>query len=191
VRSGGTFPNVGLVNEPIPYECVLFDTGPGAQTPCNPANDLASVPGSRGNTDCVPTGSFNACGRIVYVPTSNDCAAGGTCDNLGKASQCTTNGFCVTGGLPLPLQAQLSNGTASASDDDILFGWYDNPAVCPSPAGTVCTLPAAVFTAPIGPIGLRVNASGLSVALECNQAADADPNAVTQPDSALISFPID
>jgi hypothetical protein len=47
-----------------------------------------------------------------------------------------------------------------------------------------------VFTQPTGPIGLRVNASGLSVALECNQAADADPNAAKQPDSALISFTI-
>jgi hypothetical protein len=188
VRSGGTFPNVGLVNEPIPYECALSDTGPGAQVACNPANDLASVPGSRGNTGCTPTGTFNPCGRFVYVPTSNVEA---TCDALGaaKAAQFDTNGFCVTGGLPLPLQAQASAGTAGASGP-ILFGWFDNPSVCPFPAGSLCTLPAAVFTAAIGPIGLKVNASGLSVALECNQASDQDPNAIKSPDSDLIPFPI-
>jgi hypothetical protein len=196
VRSGGTFPNVELVNEPIPYECVLFDTGPGAQTPCSPANDVAVVPGSRGNTGCQPQGSFNACGRIVYVPISNVEA---TCDGLGtaKAAQFDTNGFCVTGGLPLALEAQASTGTAAVSGQ-ILFGWYDSATVCPpnipNQGTTTCTLPAAVFTAATGPLGLRVNASGLSVALECNQAADGDPsdaeNPVSQPNSALIPFDI-
>jgi hypothetical protein len=200
VRSGGTFPNVGLVNEPIPYECLFSDTGPGVQVACNPANDLASVPGSRGNTDCVPTGSFNPCGRVVYVPISTDCTVGGVCDGLGKGSdadgpggvdgtgQCL-NGFCVTAGLPLPLAAQASSGTAGASGQ-ILFGWSDNPSICPFPAGSLCTLPPAVFTAAIGPIGLKVNASGLSVALECNQASDQDPNAIKSADSALLPFNI-
>jgi hypothetical protein len=189
VRSGGTFPNVTLINHPIPYECELADTGSGVQQACDPVNDLASVPGSRGNSDCVPTGSFNPCARIVYVPISNDCAAGGVCDSLGKSSQCTLNGFCVTGGLALPLQAQASSGTAGASGQ-ILFGWYDDPAVCPPPAGSLCTLPPAVFTNPTGPLGVRVNAGGLSLALECNQASDADPNAAKSPDSALIPFNI-
>jgi hypothetical protein len=201
VRSGGTFPNVGLVNEPVPYECLLADTGPGAQVPCNPANDAASVPGSRYNTDCgAPAIPQNGCGRIVYVPVSSDCSVGGVCDGLGKGpgtSQCDTNGFCVTGGLPLPLQAQASNGTAGASGQ-ILFGWFDSPTVCPpnfpNQGTTTCSLPAAVFTNPIGPIGLKVNASGLSVALECNQAADGDPTdaevPVSQPNSALIPFNI-
>jgi hypothetical protein len=113
---------------------------------------------------------------------------------LGKAAQWDLNGFCVTGGLPLPLLAQASSGTAGASGQ-ILFGWYDSPTVCNPNGTTTCTLPNAVFTSPTGPLGLRVNASGLSVALECNQAADADPSdaedPVSQPDSALIAFDID
>jgi hypothetical protein len=202
VRSGGTFPNVTLTNVPIPYECELADTGPGAQQACNPANDLASVPGSRGNSDCVPTGDLNPCGRLVPVPISSNCAPGGVCDTLGKLLQCSLNGFCVTGALPIPLQQQASIGTAGATGQ-ILFGWYDDPAVCPFPGGSACALPPAVFSSGscavggdlsclnTGPLGLRVSASGLSVALECNQAADDGlGGAVKQPDSALIPFNI-
>jgi hypothetical protein len=186
VRSGGTFPNVVLgPDAALPYVCRY-----GANT-CDPANDLASVPGSRANSDCVPTGNFNPCERVVSVPISTDCAAGGLCDTLGKLdTQCALNGFCVTGGLPLDLEPQSSTGTAGASGD-ILFGWYDSPTVCPPTPGSLCSLPAAVFTQPAGPLGLRVNASGLSVALECNQAADDGADgAATQPDSALIPFAI-
>ena len=101
VRSGGTFPNVVLGPDPsLTYTCIYSG---GA---CNPAQDLASVPGSRGNSGCVPTGAFNPCGRIVNVPVSSDCSVGGVCDTLGKnATQCLLNGFCVTGGLPLPLSS--------------------------------------------------------------------------------------
>jgi hypothetical protein len=41
------------------------------------------------------------------------------------------------------------------------------------------------------PIGIRVNAAGLAVALDCNQAADDGADgAEKQPDSALIPFNI-
>jgi hypothetical protein len=201
VRSGGTFPNVNLQVDPaaLTGACDLESDGdpffslsaPGTVL-CNTANNAAN--GS--NPACVPTGAFNQCRPRVAVPISSDCAAGGQCDTLGKSAQCTLNGFCVTGGLPLPLSAQASSGTAAASGQ-ILFGWYDSPTVCPpnfpNQGTTTCTIPAAVFTNPAGPLGLRVNASGLSVALECNQAADAGTTTevpVSQPNSALIPFPI-
>ncbi len=200
VRSGGTFPNVVLGPDPaLVYTC-LYSGGT-----CDPANDLSSIPGSRGNSGCIPTGAFNPCGRIVNVPISSDCSSGGVCDTLGKnASQCLLNGFCVTGGLPLQLSSGAISGTAAASGN-ILFGWYDDAAVCPFPAGSLCTLPAAVFvsgTCAAGgdlsclntaPMGFRVNVSGLSVALQCNQAVDggtATTSAVTSADSDLISFSI-
>ncbi len=200
VRSGGTFPNVTLLPDPaLAYTCI-YSGGT-----CDPANDLASVPGSRGNNDCIPKGAFNPCGRLVTVPTSTDCSVGGVCDLKGKnATQCLLNGFCVTGGLPLQLSSASSSGTADASGN-ILFGWYDDAAICPFPAGSLCTLPAAVFASGLcaaggdlsclhtAPMGLRVNASGLSVALQCNQAVDggtATTTAVTAADSDLISFPI-
>jgi hypothetical protein len=107
----------------------------------------------------------------------------------------------VTGDLPLPLATVASSGTADASGE-ILFGWWDDTAECPFPDGSLCTLPAAVYSSGAcaaggdlsclntGELGIRVNASGLSVALECNQAAESGDDAAKQPDSALIAFPI-
>ena len=102
IRTGGTLAStVTLTNGPLPTTCLIG----GAS--CNPANDGASVPGSQPNTDCVPVGTFNPCQALVRLPTSSDCTVGGVCDTLGKnASQCLLNGFCVTGGLPLPLADQ-------------------------------------------------------------------------------------
>jgi hypothetical protein len=194
---------------PIPYECVLDDSGPGAQTPCDPANDVASVPGVRGNTDCVPTGSFNPCGRIVQVPTSSDCAPAGVCDTLGKLSQCVANGFCATAGLPLPLDDVI--GAAYTAGDGVtpgqttaLFGWADNPAPATAvgaPAidgdGTWNMLQPS-YTGVAGEVGLAVNAGGLAVQLECVMGVDSGgPDGVgvpddgsPTPDSALLAFPV-
>lgn len=193
LRAGGTGPDVTLGSEPIAYTCAQ---GGGA---CDPLNDLASVPGSRGNTDCAPLGSFNACGRFVPVPTSFDCAPGGVCAGLGKlASQCVLNGFCVTGGLPLPLAGTSETYTVDASGE-MRFGWDDASTGATVAGDGTWTLPAAVFTAPVGPNGLRVNADGLSVALECTMAVSSnDPiygvgvpgKSSPTPDSLLLSFPI-
>jgi hypothetical protein len=199
VRSGGTFPNVPLTADPstLTGSCDLMSDGSAIDSLsnplvvlCNPANNNAN--GS--NAACIPTGAFNQCRYRTEVPTTTNQT---TCTNLGKASQWNLNGFCVTGDLALPLSAQASSGTAGASGQ-ILFGWYDSATVCPpnfpNQGTTTCTLPAAVFSSPAAPLGIRVNASGLSVALQCNQAVDATPTGtetpVSQPDSALIPFPI-
>ncbi|HSN70547.1 MAG TPA: hypothetical protein VLT59_03520 [Steroidobacteraceae bacterium] len=193
LRAGGTGPDVPLTNEAIAYTCA--EDG----APCDPANDQASVPGSQPNTHCVPTGSFNPCGRFVAVPTSTDCTAGGVCDGLGKlGSQCNVNGFCVTGDLPLPLEATTGSYSVNASGQ-MRFGWDDASTGATLDVDGTWALPAAVFTAPTGPNGLRVNAEGLSVALECTMAVSSnDPvhgvgvagKASPTPDELLVSFPI-
>jgi len=188
VRSGAVGGDVTLGPEPLPYVCAL------APTPCDPANDVASVPGNRGNTDCVPTGFFNACGRFVSVPTTTDEAE---CAALDKTGQWTSNGFCVTGGLPLPLDAASGTYLAEASGS-VLFGWDDASTGATLNSDGTWALPGAVFTDPTGPNGIRVNASGLSVALECTMGVDAGgPDGVgvpdessPTPDSLLISFDI-
>ena len=52
------------------------------------------------------------------------------------------------------------------------FGWDDASTGATVAGDGTWTLPAAVFTAPVGPNGLRVNADGLSVALECTMAVE-------------------
>ena len=199
VRAGATGPDVVLTNAPLPYECLV------GKTRCDPANDLPSIPGNRGNTDCQPEGDFNVCARFVTVPTSSDCDEGGVCEALlktGPGSQCEANKFCVTGELTLPLETKLATYTASTAGR-VRFGWDD--------AGTGATiqvggpndgtwiLPAAVYVAPTGPNGLRVGAASLSVALECTMGVDSQgPDGVGSfdflssptPNSALLSFPI-
>ena len=62
VRSGATGDDVILTVDPdlYEYQCVL------SRVECDPAKDLPSVPGSRGNPDCdEPEGPTNPCGRSV------------------------------------------------------------------------------------------------------------------------------
>lgn len=193
LRSGGSGADVALVSETIAYECVQ------SAAPCDPINDSPSVPGSRENSDCLPLGAFNACGRLVTVPISSDCAPGGVCDGLGKlASQCALNNFCVTGGLPLPLTASTGTYSVDASGE-MRFGWDDVTTGATVNGDGTWALPAAVFTGPTGPNALRVNAQGLSVALECTMGvASDDPvhgvgvvgQSSPTPDALLLSFPI-
>ena len=180
IRTGGTFAStVGLTNAPLPTTCLIDGSA------CNPANDGASVPGSQPNTDCVPVGAFNPCQALVAIPTSTDCAPGGVCDGLGKlTSQCATNGFCVTGGLPLPLASQTASFTADASGI-VNFGFADQGTGATVNADGTYALPAAVFTGPTQLNEIKVNASGLSVALVCTMAVDAGgPDGVGVPDQA-------
>jgi len=191
IRTGGTMTPVVLTNAPLTTTCLI------TMTACNPANDGASVPGSQPNTDCVPTGTFNPCQALVSIPTSDDCAVGGVCAGLGKAGQCATNNFCVTGGLPLPLASQNTTFTPAASGT-VLFGYDDTTTGATIAVNGTYILPAAVFTQPQTPNEIKVNASGLSVALRCTMAVDSGgPNGVGVPDAAsptpdslLIDFPI-
>ena len=198
--NGATGANVVLTaGASIPYTCGL------APTACDPANNTVSVPGQIPNTDCVPTGFFNPCNQVVQVPTSDDCAAGGTCETLGKASQCASNGFCVTGGLPIDLDSASGSYTAGASGSTALFGWFDDPADQSAGVGTPAVdgdgtwnMQQPQFTGTAGPVGLAVNAGGLSVQLECVMGVDSGgPDGVAvpddgspTPDTAMLSFDI-
>jgi hypothetical protein len=172
VRSGATGDDVTLTSELSTYECLF------SSTECDPANDLPGVPGDVGNTDCEPEADTNPCGRSVLLPTSTDCDSGGVCSELrktGPESQCSDNGFCITGDLRLQLERDLGEYRAD-SQGNVLFGWADE-----STGATIEVMPK--FEDPTGPIGLRVGVGPVLVALECVMGAST-------PDSALISFPI-
>ena len=165
--------------------------------------------------------------NLATLPNSTDCTPGGVCDNLGKlASQCTPNGFCITGDLVIEFAESAPTTYTAAASGSVLFGWADQGVpgltLCPA-AAPACQaafmpdgcydLPTAVFAAPTAPIGIRVNASGLFVPIQCAGGTaggicasgegcivDADcataPCTITTdvicptPDSGLISCPI-
>jgi hypothetical protein len=163
VRSGATGDDVILSVEEVPYRC---DEDRAA---CDPANDLPSVPGARGNTDCIPENDFNPCGRFIRLPTSSDCEL---CASLGKSGQCSNNGFCITGDLRLDLERESREYTAD-SQGNVLFGWAEGAAIEEMP----------VFEDPIGPVGFRLGVGAVPVALECVMPLETPP-------SALIALPI-
>ncbi len=204
---GATGPNVPLPALLPSPECLLDDAGPGIQQPCDPANDVPSIAGVRGNTDCIATGSFNPCGPIVELPLSYDCAPGGVCDSLGKASQCAANGFCVNGSLFLDLQPAVETYTAgdgvTPGQTEALFGWYDTPADATQFIGTppldvdgTYNVQQPIYTGVSGPIGFAVNAGGLAIQLDCVQGFVEPPvpplpqDASPSPDALLRSFPV-
>jgi hypothetical protein len=197
VRSGATGADVTLTTAPIPTVCLIPF---GAS--CDPANDAPSVPGSRPNSDCIPTGTFNPCMANLPLPTSTDCSPGGTCDLLGKGmyatggyAQCALNGFCITGPLLLPLAAQVASYTPDGSGT-VFFGWDDTATGASLNGDGTWALPPSAFTDPTGPNGTRVNMQGLSLGLECTMAVDSGgPMGVGVPDassptpnSALMAF---
>jgi hypothetical protein len=197
LRSGGAGAAVTLGLDAVPYVCRA-----DLVTSCDPANDdSVGAPGNRGNSDCVPTPTdpTNPCGRFLSVPTSFNCLDGGTCDMAGKMTQCVDNGFCVSGPLPLPLAAVSGASYTADPAGTMLFGWDDvTTGATLNPDGTYA-LPPAVFLDPIGANGIRVNLGGLSAAIECTMAVDAnDPvhgvgvpgEASPSPDAVLLGFPI-
>jgi hypothetical protein len=160
-RAGATMDDVTLTNRPIPYSCTL-DRNIG----CDPAKDAASIPGKRPNSDCTPMGTFNPCGRFVDLPISDDCGPGGVCETVGALHQCETNGFCISDQLRIPLEEQEVEVTPHSAGAYFVLGWHEFPNRGAYPDGTYI-LPTAVFTEPTGPVSFRVNAAGLSIALEC------------------------
>lgn len=190
-RSGATGDPVTLVDDSdAPFACAI------GRTACDPANDDASIPGARANSDCTPSGVFNPCLQFTAIPTSSDCSE---CDALGdpKSMQCANNGFCVTGPLPVDLEAKTTTYTA-ASSGEVLLGWDDqNTGATENPDGTY-ELPPVAFIDPPTPNGVRVFAI-LQAAVQCTMAVDSGgPNGVgipdqssPSPDTALLSLPIE
>jgi len=161
-RSGATGDAVVLKAEPIdPFTCSIdpLET-------CDPANDT----GDGGNTDCTPVFKANPCLAFLPLPTTDVEAE---CDALGepKITQFADNGYCITGPLALPLEAQEATYTAAASGD-MLFGWDDINTGATLKDDGAYSLPPAIFIDPPEPNGLRVVAI-LQVALQCTMGVDS------------------
>ena len=182
IRSGASGSDVTLVSQSIPYTCAL-----GNSIPCDPANDLAGIAGHRGNTDCTPIGSWNTCGRFVDLPTSSDCDTEGVCSIVDdwrniKQTQCTNNGFCVTGRLGLQLEEQATTYLPYRKGK-VTLGWDDKNTGATvqlgGPNDGTWILPAPVYSNPPGPNGLRLifsnSMSGQNedVAFECTMGVDS------------------
>jgi hypothetical protein len=180
------------------------------QTACDVANNVNGIPfgfpGFAGNTDCVPTGNFNPCQRLVTVPTSTSAATCASLDPAGctvgtdctKTDQLNLNGFCVTGSLPIPLETVSGSFTAGASGQTMLFGWSDDPtATGTTVVGGVVTVPAPTFSGTLLADQLKVSAGGLAVAINCTMAVetgdpDTDPvTCGTTQDSLLAGSGVD
>jgi hypothetical protein len=200
VRSGAVGPDVLLTVEEIPHVCSVD------RTACDPTNDLPSVPGARGNSDCQPENQLNPCGRFVRLPISTDCAADGVCATVSKTgpgSQCELNGFCITGGARLPLEEASGQYMANA-EGDVLFGWADKSTgatvQASGPNEGTWILPEAIYEEPLGPNGVRITIGGIAAATECAMGVHSkgplgvdslDFLSSPTPDSALMSFPIE
>ena len=198
---------VTLIPDPE-YEYTCFIDG----SPCDPANDLPSVPGLRGNTDCEGESRLNPCGRFMFVPSSTDCAPEGDCDRLGKMHQCDLHGSCITGDLEIRLRQESAQYTAAA-EGDVLFGWAeegtgaeldqtggrnDGTWILPTLYDEDDPLGGEAYEKPAGPIGIRATFAGFPVALECTMGVSCvigvectQGLAKPTPDSELISFPIE
>jgi hypothetical protein len=207
VRSGATGEDVTLTVDPDLYEYQCERT----RTRCDPDNDVLGDPpdprGLRANIDCDPVTADNPCGRIIRVPISEDCEPSGVCADLGKAAQCGTNGFCITGGVRIPLEEKTGQYIADAEGGEVLFGWDDESTGATElqdpndPNDGTWILPPASYEEQTGPNGLRVRvtARGLTVALECTMGVNCagplgsgciDELSSPTPDSALIALPI-
>lgn len=198
--AGATGAPAVLTETPLPYQCALEDP-PGTRPPCDPANNLPGGPGLVGNTDCQPESEANPCGRFFPLPTSDDCAEGGVCWNVGRdvpgslcednefckeaaKTQCATNGFCITGALRVPMESAVQEYVAGSSDE-VLFGWHEPDR------GREWALLPPLFQVPIGPNALRFYVSSLPVAMECLLGMDkGDTEVGRTPDSELIAFEV-
>jgi len=138
-------------------------TGTGAECrprPCITSSDCAS---SQCRCDCSTCAALDNAG----------CRPGDPDVPCTKGDECRANGFCVTGDLVLPLASDSGTWTAGASGQDVLYGWFDNGGSPPTNANGTCSLPAASFPAPTAPIGVRVSAGGLFVAVQCLMCSDS------------------
>lgn len=204
VRSGATGPDVTLL---VDASALV----PGPTRFCQlPYDQVCTV-----DSDCLVPPCRPPV-NMVDIPVSTDCAPGGLCDGLGKAtgpdSQCGRNGFCVAGPLPLPLLTQSATYVADPSGGEVLWGWADQGVpglvLCPDaneprcvgsggtlPDGTYA-LPAGLPSDPAAPVGIRTNVDdGFLFAEQCamgTQSVDGGgapiPNVVEPtPDADLVA----
>ena len=174
IRSGATGPDVPLLAD-------LSSLVPGPTQLCNfpPTVRSARWTGTALAAICNPPVN------LATLPNSTDCSVGGVCDLLGKnATQCDPNGFCITGDLVIDFLESAPTTYTAAASGNVLFGWAEagvpGLTLCPAAAPDCQAafmpdgcydLPAAVFASPTAPIGIRVNASGLFVPIQCAQGS--------------------
>ena len=195
VRSGATGPDVELGADfsVLDNRCTLTGASCTGVTDPPSGGDCLQIPSVVNNcaqgfadvpvTEGIPLSAGGCTQPALGTPVPDcDCAGCENQDPVGcrpgdpdvpctKGDQCNTNGFCVAGDLKLELTANKGNYTAGASGDTILFGWYDG--LTPPVAPGLLSLPAAVFATPPSPLGVRVSAGGLFVALQCLMAVDS------------------
>jgi hypothetical protein len=112
----------------------------------------------------------------------------GRAEKQTRCSRCAPRDITIR----IPLEEQAVEVTTHAAGTYFVLGWHELPNRGLYPDGTYI-LPTAVFTAPTGPIGFRVNAAGLSIALECMLGGDngwtrLGPRVVR--DDLLLRYPI-
>jgi hypothetical protein len=196
VRSGATGADVVLAAD----TSSLQDLCQLTPTPCDPTQDNSDgsnpgcIPVGTFNlcqtgfaTIPIINGTPNSAGGCtqptVGTPVPDcDCSACEALDSPGcrpgdpdvpciKGDQCALNGYCVNGDLNIEMEAGTGNYTAPSLGSTMLFGWFDGLATPVTPS--LLVLPPAVFANPTPPVGLRVSAGGLFVALQCLMAEDS------------------
>jgi len=204
--------DVTLGHVPLETTCTYDDNGnagpdAGPDFPvCSQDNDNAD--GS--NDDCTGLDGApdprNRCLQFATGETSDDCAPGGVCEELGATgpgSPCERNGFCVSGDAMIEFES-TTGAYIAASSGNVLFGWDDQSTGAilreGGPNDGTWLLPPAAFNEPVGPNGLRFLLGGvIPFALECTMGVyyldgdavpSADPLTSPMPDYRLISFPI-
>jgi len=169
----------GICNPPILLQDLpVLDGTPLVPNGCDADTSLCPIPGPPDPAEC-------------------DCSP---CNALGgaKIAQCADNGFCQNGSLVLQMQSAIGNYVAEATGP-VLWGWADQgvPGLSICPVGSDCgvvpgrvdgcyQLPTASFADPVPPIGIRVNAGGLAVPIQCAMGEDGGTCSVTATQGCLV-----
>jgi len=169
----------GICNPPILLQDLpVLDGTPLVPNGCDADTSLCPIPGPPDPAEC-------------------DCSP---CNALGgaKIAQCADNGFCQNGSLVLQMQSAIGNYVAEATGP-VLWGWADQgvPGLSICPVGSDCgvvpgrvdgcyQLPTASFADPVPPIGIRVNAGGLAVPIQCAMAEDGGTCSTTATQGCLV-----
>jgi hypothetical protein len=169
----------------------------GGQGICDNVNRLCTV-----NADC---GAGGTC-----LPNCDDaCLTGGVCDNLGGVAltQCSANGYCLIGDLPLPLNTVIGApytadivGSSADGLAAVKIGWWGTGVLPIEGDGTYLMPVGTAQVTPVPEIAIQVVAGAAAVPIQCWQAVASDgPDGTTPPvladasptpDSALIPFNI-
>ena len=188
-----------LCNFPADQEC--SDDADCSGGVCRPPVNLQELPVLEGTPNSEGGCDVGACPVVAGALPDCDCSAclaldvdAGTCtegqagtSECAKENQCRTNGFCISGPLTVELAAVTGSYTARAPGGQVLWGWADKnvpdltlcpadspkcPSSFPQFVDGCYQIPVAVATADPEPIGIRLGAGRLDVAIQCAMAED-------------------